>query len=107
MEKRWNERKQVQLNALINSTETLISGKTDNIGMGGMYLKIAPGINLRNQRAISVSLSNGDHTVTFPSTIIRIDEDGLALKFSSYSTEMLGMLRTLLLDEAGNRPALH
>lgn len=107
MEKRWNERKHVQLNAMINSTETLISGKTDNIGMGGMYLKIAPGINLNNQRAISVSLSDGDLTVTFPSTIIRIDDDGLALKFSNYSPEMLGMLRKLLVDDTSKHSPLH
>jgi len=107
MEKRWNERRHVQLNAMINSTETLISGKTDNIGMGGMYLKVAPGINLNNQRAISVSLTNGDHTVTFPSKIIRIDDGGLALKFSHYSPEMLRMLRILLSDEAGAHPSLH
>jgi len=102
MERRWNERKPVQLNALINSTETLISGKTDNIGMGGMYLKIAPGINIRAQRTISVSLSDGDDTVTFPSKVIRIDEDGLALKFSNYSPEMLSMLRKILVDGADN-----
>jgi len=107
MEKRWNERKRVQLNALINSTETLISGKTENIGMGGMYLKVAPGVNLRNQRNINVSLSNADRTVTFPSTIIRIDENGLALKFSDYSAEMLEMLRTLLVDETDGRSSLH
>ena len=107
MEKRWNERKPIQLNALINSTETLISGKTDNISMGGMYLKIAPSINISAQHAISVSLSDGDHTVTFASTIIRIDEDGLALKFSNYSPEMLNMLRKLLLDENSSKPYLH
>ncbi len=107
MEKRWNERRQVQLNAMINSTETLISGKTDNISMGGMYLNVAPGINLNNQRAISVSLSNGDHTVTFPSKIVRIDEDGLALKFSNYSAEMLRMLRVLLTEETETSPSLH
>ncbi len=107
MEKRWNERRQVQLNAMINSTETLVSGKTDNIGMGGMYLNVAPGINLNNQRAISVSLSNGDQTVTFPSKIIRIDEGGLALKFSNYSPEMLRMLRVLLTEETESSPSLH
>ena len=106
MERRWNERKPIQLNALINSTETLISGKTDNIGMGGMYLKIAPGININAQHALSVSLSDGDDTVTFPSMIIRIDKDGLALKFSSYSPEMLSMLRKILVDGADNA-ALH
>ncbi len=107
MEKRWNERKHIQINAMINSTETLISGKTDNIGMGGMYLKIAPGINIRSRHAISVSLSDGDDTVTFKSRIIRIDEDGLALKFSDYSPEMLRMLRKLLMDETEPRTRLH
>ncbi|HEB55870.1 MAG TPA: PilZ domain-containing protein [Gammaproteobacteria bacterium] len=107
MEKRWNERKHIQINAMINSTETLISGKTDNIGMGGMYLKIAPGINIRSQYTISVSLSDGDDTVTFKSRIIRIDKDGLALKFSDYSPEMLSMLRKLLLDETDTHTRLH
>ncbi len=107
MERRWNERKPVQLNALINSTETLISGKTDNIGMGGMYLKIAPGININAQHTLSVSLSNGDDTVTFPSKVIRIDKDGLALKFSNYSPEMLSMLRKILVDGADTQPRLH
>ncbi len=107
MDKRWNERKQIRINAMINSTETLISGKTDNIGMGGMYLKIAPGINIHSQRALSVSLSDGDNTVTFKSRIIRIDNAGLALKFSDYSPEMLSMLRKLLVDEADNRTQLH
>jgi len=107
MERRWNERKPIQLNAMINSTETLISGKTDNIGMGGMYLKIAPGININAQHSLSVSLSDGDDTVTFPSTIIRISEDGLALKFSDYSPEMLGMLRKILGDEHDTQPRLH
>jgi len=107
MERRWNERKQVHLNALINSPETLISGKTDNIGMGGMYLKIAPGINISARHSISVSLSDGDETVTFPSTIIRISEDGLALKFSDYSPQMLDMLRKILKDESDTQPRLH
>ncbi|HEB85511.1 MAG TPA: PilZ domain-containing protein [Gammaproteobacteria bacterium] len=107
MEKRWNERKHVQINAMINSSETLISGKTHNISMGGMYLKIAPGINIRSRHAISVSLSDGDDTVTFQSTIIRIDEDGLALKFSNYSPEMLSLLRRLLDDEADTQTRLH
>ncbi len=107
MEKRWNERKPIQLNALINSTDTLISGKTENIGMGGMYLKIAPGININARRAISVALSDGDRTVTFPSTIVRIDKDGLALKFSNYSPEMLSVLRKLLVDESGTSSHLH
>lgn len=107
MEKRWNERKHVQINAMINSTETLISGKTNNISMGGMYLQIAPGINIRSQHAISVSLSDGDDTVTFQSTIIRIDKDGLALKFLNYSPEMLKMLRKLLVDEMDIHSRLH
>ncbi|VAX11506.1 hypothetical protein MNBD_GAMMA25-1007 [hydrothermal vent metagenome] len=107
MEKRWNERKPIQLNALVDSKDTFVSGKTDNIGMGGMYLKIAPGINISAQRAISVSLSDGDNTVTFPSTIIRIDKNGLALKFSNYSPEMLGMLRKLLVDDIDSKTALH
>ncbi|VAX14519.1 hypothetical protein MNBD_GAMMA24-897 [hydrothermal vent metagenome] len=107
MEKRWNERKQIQINAMINSTETLISGKTDNIGMGGMYLKIAPGINIHSQHTISVSLSDGDDTVTFKSRIIRVDNDGLALKFADYSPEMLGMLRKLLMDEVDTRARLN
>ena len=107
MEKRWNERKHIQINAMSNSTETLISGKTDNIGMGGMYLKIAPGINIRSQHTISVSLSDGDDTVTFKSRIIRTDKDGLALKFSDYSPEMLSMLRKLLFDETDTHTRLH
>jgi len=107
MEKRWNERKHVELNAMINSTETLISGKTENIGMGGMYLKIAPGININSQRAINVSLSSGDQTVNFTSKIVRVDNDGLALKFSNYSPEMLSMLRKLLDGEANASPSLH
>ena len=106
MEKRWNERKRIQLSALINSSETLVSARTDNIGMGGMFLKIAPGVNINHKGRISVALSADDQTVTFPAKIVRVEKDGLALKFSNYSPEMLRLLRRLLLDEEDS-PQLH
>jgi hypothetical protein len=99
MERRWNERKPVQLNAIINSNSSMITGHTENIGMGGLFLNIAPGIHISNNQAVQVSLENDSHEVSVKTTVVRVEDGGIAVKFNDYPPRLLSMLKQFINEE--------
>ncbi|MDH5570557.1 MAG: PilZ domain-containing protein [Gammaproteobacteria bacterium] len=99
MENRWHERKPVRINALINSNNMMINGITENIGIGGLYLTIAPGIYLQNKQSVKLSLLNKNTLIPVQAKVVRIETNKIALQFSYYSPESLILLKQLLNEE--------
>lgn len=104
MERRWNERKVVHLNTVINSNNGMITGRTENIGMGGLYINVAPGVHITNHQAVRVSLENDTHEVSVRTKVVRVDNGGVAVKFTDYPPRLLSMLRQFINDDdSGNK----
>ena len=99
MERRWNERKNVQLNTVINSNNSMVTGQTENIGMGGLFINIAPGININNRQPLQVSLEDGSYEISVRTTVVRVEKDGIAVKFNDYPPRLLSMLRQYINEE--------
>lgn len=97
VEHRLNTRKPIQINVAIHSTNIgLISGRTRNVSMGGMYIKTAPGIAMQENIIIRVAFMIGRKMKTLPAMVVRSDPGGFGLVFNDLKPEAIDNLSALL-----------
>lgn len=102
MEQRSSMRKQVKLDTVLDYPGLgLVTGKSLDIGLGGMY--VATGrIQLPFNAVINVSLIlDGDSSkhVQMCAAIVRCDKQGVGLKFSKLDIAIQDVLRILVHGE--------
>ena len=91
MNKRWNERKTIALELVINYPALgLLRGKATNISYDGMFIKTAA-ISLCNYANIEITVNLpelSDKPVQFQAIIIHSSDDGIGIMFKDHEDSM-------------------
>ena len=100
MEHRWHHRKQIMMEAQVNSGDLpMLNGKTKNMSMGGMFIQVETS-DLRKGEILDVVLTlnedGNDKRYDFRTCIVFKNEEGVGLMFRFVDSETLDMLEKLL-----------
>jgi hypothetical protein len=100
---RWSARQHLKLPVkLYNGGEALGQGRTQNVGIGGMYVELSAlkGKKIPAETPVSVaftvtSAGNTTHH-RLPATVIWSADDGAGLMFTDFNVETVHTLRDIL-----------
>jgi c-di-GMP-binding flagellar brake protein YcgR len=85
--------------SLFGSETEILQTTTENISMGGMFIKMPPhGLKLDQELVVAFSLQTkqGISQHRIPVSVVRSNERGAGLAFSDYSVRTVHMLREFL-----------
>ncbi len=97
MEHRWNERKPVRLDVSLQSPLLgFISGRAENMSLGGIYVRLAPSLTLCRNAMVQVHFSDLGSDEPLPALVVRCDEKGAALMFTDFEEDTVARLHRLI-----------
>ena len=103
MEHRWNTRTPVEVGVSVNFSQLgLISARMRDLSLGGAFLETSS-INLGKHSALEVVFSTDaaqDRLVNLPATVVRSNNDGVAVQFTDFDSDGIAKL-TELMSAAG------
>jgi hypothetical protein len=101
-ERRWNVRKKVALEiSLFRDEEKLLHTQTDNVSMGGAFIRKVPQpfrIDQTLTIVFTLQTQQGLSHHRLPARITRSTEQGTALAFSDYELQTVHLMRETLYD---------
>lgn len=100
---RWSTRQALTLPVkLYNSGESIVQGRTQNLGIGGMFVETdADKLPLNSALSVSFTVSNNGGTShhRLPATVIWSGRQGAGLMFTDFNVETVHTLREILYPE--------
>lgn len=103
LDHRWSTRQALTLPVkLYNSGESIVQGRTQNLGIGGMFVETdAHRLPLNSPLSVSFTVSNNGSTShhRLPATVIWSGHEGAGLMFTDFNVETVHTLREILYPE--------
>lgn len=102
LDHRWSTRQALTLPVKLYSTVDSIQGRTQNLGIGGMFVEADAGkLPLNSAISVSFSVSNNGNTShhRLPATVIWAGREGAGLMFTDFNVETVHTLREILYPE--------
>ena len=103
MEHRWNIRTPVEVGVTVNYSQLgLISARTRDLSLGGAYLETSS-VNLGKHSILEIVFPKENklgQVVNLPATVVRSDENGVAIQFTDFHSDGITTL-TELMSAAG------
>ena len=100
---RWSTRQSVSVPVKVyNGGEALLQGQTQNLGIGGMYVKTRHKklpLNAEISVAFTVSANGNTSHHRLPATVVWSGDDGAGLMFTDFNVETVHTLREILYPE--------
>jgi len=99
---RWSARQHLMLPVkLYNGGEPVGQGRTQNVGIGGMYVELSAlkgKIPAETPVSVSFTVTNAGSTThhRLPATVIWCADDGAGLMFTDFNVETVHTLRDIL-----------
>ena len=103
MERRWNTRRQLQLDmALLYDGLGIVRCRTRDISLAGVFIETGA-ITLPHNADIEVVLDGGGRpsrpACRLPAQVVRVGEDGVGARFRDLEAKSLNFLQGLLGDD--------
>ncbi|MDH5325032.1 MAG: PilZ domain-containing protein [Gammaproteobacteria bacterium] len=100
MENRWSSRKDLNIGVDVHCDGTVVSCSCRDIAMGGAYLESSAPSMLSHKSEVELvfHLKDGFNNIKYalPAQIVRVDQQGYALRFLSNDTAAFRSLQSLL-----------
>lgn len=101
MEKRWSERRELQLGVEVYQRGSLLGAcRSHDIGLGGTYLDLDGSFELRKDMDVELvfSLQNNGHSTrhTIHARVARYNGAGVGLKFCDFDTGVFRSLQEIM-----------
>lgn len=102
MDNRWSNRKDLEVGVdIYQQGDKLASGISKDIGLGGAYLegvRTDRDVNIDTDVELVFHLVDGSYDVkyTVHARVVRVDEDGIGLKFQDFDTGVFRSLQQIM-----------
>lgn len=101
MERRWTVRTQMKLPVEMSHAGTYTEGcMTQDVGLGGVFLKIPPHVKVFNESHVELTFKLGDETqVTkhrIKARVVRVSDEGAGMMFRDFDASTFRSLQEIL-----------
>ncbi len=97
MENRWSLRTPIRMNVVIHASGNgLISGRSRDVSLGGMYVETAPNVYIGMQTALRVGFMVKDEMKVARALVTRTEQGGFGFMFDEVDPEMQRSVYRLL-----------
>jgi len=113
MDNRWSNRKDLDISVdIYHHGDKLATGRSRDVGLGGAYLdsvELNHDLHIDNQVELVFHLMEGSNEVKYAlhARVVRIDEDGIGLKFHDFDTGVFRSLQQIMAYKYKEAEAIH
>jgi hypothetical protein len=106
MDNRWSDRKDLDISVdIYQHGDKLATGRSRDVGLGGAYLdsvQVKNNLHIDNQVELIFHLIEGTNEVKYAlhARVVRIDDDGIGLKFHDFDTSVFRSLQQIMAYKA-------